>query len=183
MLEALLLAAAVGAFALPISLPWQLILCAALALPALPGISALAGGAPFVPTGGSTFRRMMALANVQRGKRVYDLGCGDGRFVVAAARMGARATGYELSLPLSVIAKIRCLFFKNCSIRMADLWSQDYRDADVIFCFQTKAMMHRVGTIIWPQLKPGARLVSHAFVLPGIKETRRDRMAILYIKT
>ena len=66
----------------------------------LPGfLRAARHGAPFVPTSRATLKKMMRLAKIKHGERVYDLGCGDGRLVRAAAEAGATATGYEVSLP------------------------------------------------------------------------------------
>ncbi len=182
MLEALLLGLALATFALPLPPTAQMLLGIFFFLLASPGLYGYLRGAPYVPTGRKIAKTMLAWAAVKRGERVYDLGCGDGRFVFAAAKLGALATGYELSVPAYAIAKIRSVFRKGADIRFRDFWKEDYRDADVIFCFQTVTAMQRFKEIVWPQLKPGCRVVSHAFAMKGIEPKKSDGQALLYIK-
>ncbi|TSC57865.1 MAG: hypothetical protein Greene041662_872 [Candidatus Peregrinibacteria bacterium Greene0416_62] len=56
----------------------------------------------------------------------------------AAAKEGANAVGYEMSIPAFVIVKIGSLFHARSSIRYGNLWHQDYQNADVLFCFFTR---------------------------------------------
>ncbi len=148
----------------------------------LPTAYAMLSGAPFVPTPGRLVRSMVELARVKRGERVYDVGCGDGRFLIAAAKHGAVAIGYELSLSVYLLSRLRTLFADHVSVRLRNFWVQDYREADVIFCFLTVEAMARFYERIWPQLKPGCRVVSHAFRMPGLKATREVEGAVMYVK-
>jgi cyclopropane fatty-acyl-phospholipid synthase-like methyltransferase len=125
---------------------------------------------------------MLALSKIKVAERVYDLGCGDGRLVFAAAKHGAIAIGYEMSIPAYLLAKSSSLFHKKSSIRYGNLWKQDYRDADVIFCYFLKDTMQDFEAKIWPTLKTGCRVVSHAFAMKNVKESGREGDAVLYVK-
>ena len=148
----------------------------------LPGAYATMRGAPFVPTTRLILQAMMRLADVQQGEKVYDLGCGDGRLVFAAARAGAHAVGYELSVPVFVWAKLRSLLHPKSRIAFKNFWKQDYRDADVVFCFLLVSTMQTFHEIVWPQLKPGCRVVSHAFAMKDVQIVRQEGNALLYVK-
>lgn len=148
----------------------------------LPGIYATSKGAPFIPTSSKLVRRMIELAKIQPGEHVYDLGCGDGRFIFAAARAGANAIGYEYSIPTFLLAKLRSLTHPHAQIRYADFWAQDYRSADVIFCYLLKDTMQTFKQKIWPQLKPGTRVVSHSFRMEGIDPEYQEKDVVVYRK-
>lgn len=137
---------------------------------------------PFVPTPQKTVQEMIKLANIQPGECVYDLGCGDGRFLIAAAEKGAHAIGYELSLPTYLLARFRTMRKKNIEVRFGDFWTKDFSDTDVIVCYLLSKKMDDFQQKIWPQLKPGARVVSHSFTMPGIEPVRKTDDATLYVK-
>ncbi len=137
---------------------------------------------PFIPTGSKTVETMIRLAEVVKGELVYDLGCGDGRLLIAAAKKGARAIGYEYSLPTFLLAKFLTRKYRTITVRFGDFWSRDYRDADVICCYLLQQKMIDFEKMIWPQLKTGARVISHSFTMPTVKIAKREGSAILYVK-
>lgn len=179
MFEVLVLAAIILFFPPGQGHVWPLIFALAVTLP---GIYAMLRGAPFVPTMRATQERMFGLANIKNGETVYDLGCGDGRLVFAAAKKGARAIGYEFSVPTFVLAKLLSFFHARSSIRFANMWKQDYKNADVLFCYLLTDTMQTFKKVVWPQLKPGTRVVSHAFKMKGIEPSKTDHDVVLYIK-
>src|SRR5690554_2066251 len=87
---------------------------------ALPSIYAMLRGAPHVPSDVRSVQRMIELAEIQPGEKVADLGCGDGRILRAAMQKGAHATGYELSVFLYLLARIR-----GCPVRYQNFWTAD----------------------------------------------------------
>lgn len=178
MLE-LFLAAIVLAF-FPYSYIWAGLLVVVLL--GLPGIRARWGQAPYVWTGGKTQEDMVRLAAIQRGETAYDLGCGDGRLVRAAAREGAHATGIEASLLTFLLAWIWSLPVRGARIRFGDLWKGNYRDADVVFCYLLVAGMQRFEKEIWPTLKPGTRVVSNTFRMKGLSPEKEEGDVFLYVK-
>lgn len=126
-------------------------------------------GAPFVPSGRRTVKKMLEIAQIKKGDYVVDLGCGDGRLVFASAEQGAKALGIEVSPPVYFLAKIRALLAhqKNAEIRFGNIFSKkhqkDIERCDIIFVFLLKPLMTKIFQKIWPRLKPGTLLVSHAF--------------------
>lgn len=137
---------------------------------------------PFVPTSGKDVRTMVELAGIRQGDRVSDLGCGDGRIVRAAATKGAEATGYELSVPTYLFAKLLSLRTPNARIRFGDFWKTDFSDQDVLFCFLLKKPMRRFQEAVWPTLKPGSRVVSYMFRMPDVPVAKQEGLVFLYVK-
>jgi len=125
---------------------------------------------------------MLRLARIKPGEMVYDLGCGDGRIVFAAQKAGAQAVGYELSAPTYLLAKLRSLAHPGSRIEYKNFWTQDYSKADVIFCYLLMSSMQTFKDKIWPNLKPGCRVVSHAFTMKGVTPEREEDGVILYVK-
>jgi len=137
---------------------------------------------PFIPTRRADVKAMIDLAEIKPGDRACDLGCGDGRIVRAAAEKGAVSTGYELSLPTYLLAKALSAGTRNASVRYGDFWKADFADTDVVFCFLLKETMRSFEEKIWPQLKPGSRVVSYMFKLPGIPCARQEGNVYAYEK-
>ena len=115
---------------------------------------------------------MLELAGVQKGSKVYDLGCGDGRIVITAAKKyGARGVGVDID-PVRVkesranVAKAKVE--KLVTIRQADIFELDFSDADVV----TLYLLPELNVRLMPQLrklKPGSRIVSYDFDMKGAK--------------
>lgn len=154
------------------------------------GTAAWAGwrAAPFVPTRQRDVERMLRLADVRPGEVVYDLGAGDGRFVVAAARRGARAVGFEISLLPYLVARIRLLIARvggAGEMRFQDFFHQDLSTADVVVCFLTPPAMKKLGEKFTKELRPGTRIVSYAFAIhdwtPELKDKPNPSTMAVYL--
>lgn len=132
-----------------------------------PTIYVMLSGAPFVPTQMKQVQRMLSAMPLKKGMKLYDLGSGDGRLVHTAARdYEVDAVGYEYSPFVFLWAKFLSLFWKSTAkLRFGNLWKQDLSDADVIVCYLLPEAMKRLHKEIWPTLKPGTLLVSHAFAM------------------
>jgi SAM-dependent methyltransferase len=167
-LETLLLLAITVALPLLGASPLQIVLVMVLWLAvSWPGIRLMMRGAPpMIPTQSSRVRAMMDLADLRPGETAYDLGCGDGRLVFAAAERGANAVGYEYSLPTFLLAKLRGLGRQRVAIRFGDFWSKGFGDADVVFCYLHTDVMPAFCERIWPRLRPGTRVITNTFRLP-----------------
>lgn len=140
-------------------------------------------GAPFVPSSREKVKKMINLANIKSGDKIFDLGAGDGRVIVEASKKGAIATGYEVSFPLILSFTIRKILNKTKSKMVyGNFWTKDYSDADVIFAYLLTRSMKRFEKEIYPKLKKGAKIISNAFDMPNIKPEKIDDGIYLYVK-
>lgn len=153
---------------------WKRATNTALALRALPPPTGIprAPDAIYVPTPEDVVAKMLELASLSRHDVVYDLGSGDGRIVMAAARTyGCRAVGYELDLRLVEQSReaVRAQDLEPLvRIEHADLFTVDLRGADVVAVYLPPILLERLRPQ-FDQLKPGARIVSHQFAIPGVR--------------
>jgi SAM-dependent methyltransferase len=131
-------------------------------------------GAPFYPSPEFAIRSMLDLAGVDSDSVVYDLGCGDGGIVVAAARdYGAKkVVGIEKSKKLCSIAIAKTRGLKNASIIEADYDSVDLSEASVVTIYQSATENARLKPKFLRELSEGTRIVSHDYGVPGWHATR-----------
>ncbi len=123
--------------------------------------------APYYPTPESVVDKMLQLGGLKAGEKMFDLGSGDGRFIIAAARKyKADATGVELddSLYKQSMDKIKNLGLSaTARIIHGDLLKQDYSSADLVTVYLLPVGNGLVTPILEKQLKKGARIVAHDF--------------------
>src|SRR5262249_34703519 len=134
-----------------------------------------APGATFVPTPQDVVEEMLKLAQVKKTDTVYDLGCGDGRILITAARKyGCRAVGYELDRRYAEQARADAKergVADRVRVEQKDLFTADLGQADVVTLYLTPRMLERLLPQL-AKLKPGARVVAHAFPILGIAPDR-----------
>jgi predicted RNA methylase len=122
---------------------------------------------------------MLQLADVKPGELVVDLGAGDGRFLITAAReFGARSIGYELSLLPYVVAKLRVWLAGldgQVKIVYRDFYRASLSPADVVTCFLTPRAMRKLEPKFTAELNRGSRVISYAFKLPSIEPLSVDK--------
>lgn len=147
--------------------------------------------APFVPTGKRDLKEILDAAQIQSGEVVYDLGSGDGRVVRAAARRGAHAVGYEKSYVLVFLSRLITYFSDTRSraiFKRTNYLNESFSSADVIFCYLMPKAMENLQEKFEIELKPGARIISRAFKVPGwipvrrLKFTRRSPPVYIYTR-
>ena len=100
---------------------------------------------------------------------VYDLGCGDGRFVIAAARRGAVAVGYDLAWGPYLMGRISaCMYGQGrATILMEDMWTADLSDASVIFLYLLPPILKLLQTKILAEVQPGTIVCSYRYTFQG----------------
>ena len=123
--------------------------------------------APYVPTPPDVVDRMLTFAKVGRRDVVYDLGCGDGRIVIAAAKTyGARGVGIDID-PARITEAIanarRAGVEKLVTFRVQDAMATDVSEATVVTLYLLSFANVQLRPHLQRQLKPGARIVSHNF--------------------
>jgi protein-L-isoaspartate O-methyltransferase len=129
--------------------------------------------APFVASPLPVVRHMLELAQLKQNENFIDMGAGDGRTVIMAAKdFGAKATGVELREDLiqKACTSIRELKLES-SVTMiqSDMFSIDLRKADVVYLYLTTSANEKIKPKLETELKPGARIVSHDYEILGWK--------------
>lgn len=120
----------------------------------------------FVPTRDVVIDAMLKAARVTPADVVYDLGCGDGRIVVAAARLGARAVGIDIDPQRITEANENAAkhgVTGKATFRQEDLFEADIREATVVTLYLLPSLNVKLRPRLLEQLKPGTRIVSHDF--------------------
>lgn len=122
---------------------------------------------PYVPTSPAIVEAMLKLADVKKTDVVYDLGSGDGRIVIAAAKKyGTRGVGVDINP--SLVAEARENAKKEgvsdkVTFQVGDIFEFDFSEATVVTLYLLPNINLKLRPILWEQLKPGTRVVSHAF--------------------
>ncbi len=121
----------------------------------------------FVPTPPEVVQTMLKMANVKKGDVVYDLGCGDGRIVIAAAQQfGARGVGIDIDPQRIAEAKENARkagVEKLVTFRTEDLFEANFKEATVVTLYLLERLNEKLRPKLMAELKPGTRIVSHAF--------------------
>ena len=136
---------------------------------------------PYVPTPWVIVDEMLKLADIRGDDVVYDLGSGDGRLVIAAAkRFGARGVGVELQTELVVLASTDAKHegvADRVKFVQGDLFETDIKDASVVVLYLLPRFVTRLVPRFRAELRPGTRIVSHDYPLapwPPDKELSMD---------
>jgi len=132
--------------------------------------------APYVPSPPSVVRQMLVLADLKPGDVFFDLGAGDGRAVMMAAKdFGARGVGVELREDL-VKKALGSVYEHNLQNRVtivnSDMFKVDLSSADVVFLYLTTSANEKVKPKLEGELKKGARVVSHDYEIVGWKPVK-----------
>ena len=146
------------------------------------GVFAPAPGSdvPFVSTPDRVVERMLQLAKVGPEDVVYDLGSGDGRIVIAAARKhGARGVGIDVDPQRVKDGRDnarRAGVADRVEFREGDFFKADIRDASVVTLYLMSGVNLRLRPKLLSELKPGTRVVSHAFGMGDWKPAAIERV-------
>lgn len=163
---------------------------------AIAGVSA----APWVPTKPSQRRKFIDSLPMTGTERVVDLGCGDGSMLFGIARKypGIHAVGVDISiLPLAIgmvrrwVSRWRAgdhkgLPYTNVRLRLANLWTTDVREADLVFVFLMEKAYPKLVKKLAVELGDNARVAVEVWPLPGIEATetlREEGLLPVYIYT
>ena len=138
-----------------------------------------------VPTPNEVVEIMLDLAELKEGETLYDLGSGDGRILIAAARdYGVKAVGIEIDKTLVRITQqaIRKQGMEDrVEVIQGSFWEYDLKDADVVTMYLRQDTNDRLSRKLDAQLRKGARVVSHTFVMTGWDTVRVDKAHHVYV--
>ncbi len=140
-------------------------------------------GVPFVPSSKKNVETMVRLSGAKSGETVADLGSGDGRIVIAFARAGIEAHGYELNPVLVFWARLRILFSGlggKAHIHLGNYWKEDYARFNIVTVFGLPPMMGELEKKLKRELKPGSRVFSNGFHFPTWERVQKENGISMY---
>lgn len=134
----------------------------------------IAFGAPYLPTLKPQVKQAMDLIDLKKGDTLLELGSGDGRILLEAAKRGWKAIGYELN-PLLVMYSylLTWRYRKQVKVIWGNYWQKSLPKADGIFVFLLQPYMEKLNQKIQTDCKHPVKLVSFAFYIPDKKPTKQ----------
>ena len=142
-------------------------------------------GVPWVPTPLRKVRKMLDMARVRPGDLLYDLGCGDGRMIITAARhYGARAVGIEIDPLRHLLCQVLITILGlrgRVRIIHGDFFKQDLSDADVVTGYLLPDINEKLEAKLRRELRPTTRVVSSDYTFPGLHLLQEDTPAKIYL--
>ncbi len=139
-------------------------------------------GAPYLPTLSPQVTTALDLAHLKPGEHLLELGCGDGRVLIAAANRGLRATGYEINPLLALVAWIRTRRHKGqVQVVWGNFWTTRLPPAQGIFVFLLPKYMEKLDKkIVQEYTGKNVNLVSFAFEIPSRTPAETRKGVFLY---
>lgn len=138
-------------------------------------------GAPYFPSLKPHMAAAFKLLDLKTGQTVFDLGCGDGRFLKEAARRGYRAVGYELNPFVFAYAWLSTRRYRQqVKVRYGNFWKADISQADAVYVFLFDRYMAKLDAKLKAESRPGLKLASHTFKISGKKITAQNYGVFLY---
>jgi hypothetical protein len=142
-------------------------------------------GLPPVSTNPDRIRKALKLANLQPNETLYDLGAGDGRVLLIAARdFGAKAVGIEVGPIQCAWIWLRSTasgFGSQIQVKWENFYKADLHDADVVFVYATSTEVGKLAPHLEQQMKQGSRLVSISADFPEWEPSAFDDRDLIFI--
>ncbi|HEU4743837.1 MAG TPA: hypothetical protein VFS61_01330 [Anaerolineales bacterium] len=142
-------------------------------------------GLPPVSTKPERIRKALKLANLQPHETLYDLGAGDGRVLLIAARdFGAKAVGIEVGPIQCILIWLRAAasgFGHQIRVKWENFYRSDLQEADVVFLYATSTEVRKLAPHLEQQMKPGTRLVSISADFPEWEPSAFDDRDLLFV--
>jgi len=142
-------------------------------------------GAPWIPTRMKKVRHMLSLSDIQPDEIIYDLGCGDGRFVVTAVRRyHAKAVGIEINLMLYLWCQLLITILglrRRIKILYGDFFKRDLSNADVVICYLLQETNDKLEDKLIKELKPTTRVISNSFLFNKLPVINEDKDTGIYV--
>lgn len=138
-------------------------------------------GAPYLPTLKPQVKAALGLIDLRPGETLLELGCGDGKVLVAAAQLGLRVVGYEINPLLAVVAWLRTRRYRRqVRVVWGNFWTADWPPAEAVFTFLLPRYMPKLDRQMNGYPHKPVSLVSFAFRIPGKKPIATKQGVFLY---
>ena len=142
-------------------------------------------GAPWAPTSKSIVRKMLSMADVKPGEVVYDLGSGDGRIIVMAAReFHATSVGIEVNQFWILWTRAKVALFHlsgKVNVVWGNFFNQDLSKANIVTLYLLQYTNQKLKPKLEKELKPGTRIISHAYTFDGWNPQKVDEESKIYM--
>jgi len=140
-------------------------------------------GAVYYPTTDLSVKKMLKISHLTSKDILIDLGSGDGRILIAAARLGARAIGYEINPFLvwrsrQLIKKLK--LDKLAAVKWKSFWKVDFNEATIVTVYLFPHLMNRLQKLLEKKVKHPLRLVCNDYPFPGLKPVLKSKKIFLY---
>lgn len=151
-----------------------LIIAGGILIGCLIGLSWFAGSdAPYVPTKMDHLRGILKLAGVKKGKKFYELGSGDGRVVLEAAKMGADSEGIEQSWLRVLYSKFKAQQIKKAKFYHGNVFTRNYSDADIVYIYLLPKGVKKLEEKLKKELKKGSIVITQTYHFPNWKPVKK----------
>lgn len=143
------------------------------------------GGIPYLPTNHQRIKDMLMLAKIKKGEKAVDLGSGDGRIVIAMAKQGAEAHGYELNFFYVLLSNWNIKkqgLEKKAFIHWGNFFTVDLSSYDVITCYGISYLIQKIEKKLKNEIKTSARVIATSYKFRTWKYSKKRDFAFLYKK-
>src|SRR5665647_58802 len=138
-------------------------------------------GAPYVPTLTKQMNIALDFMDLQKGQTMLELGCGDGKVLIAAAERGWKVVGYELNPILALVAYLRTRRYgSQVRVVCSNFWMAKWPVTDGVYGFILPKYMKRLNKKVMQECSQPVKVVSFAFVIPNKKPVRVKDSVFLY---
>lgn len=139
-------------------------------------------GAPYLPTLTPQVNEALKLSKLKAGDTLLELGCGDGKVLIAAAKLGIYAIGYELNPFVALVAWLRTRQYKSLvKIVFGNFWTAQWPKANAVFTFLLPKYMSKLDSKMSHYKHKPTILISNAFVIPNKPIDAQKNGVNLYI--
>lgn len=139
-------------------------------------------GAPYLPTLNAQVETALQLSGLKAGDTLLELGCGDGKVLIAAAKLGIKSIGYELNPVIALVAWLKTRKYKSkVKIICGNFWTAEWPKADAVFTFLLPKYMAKLDNRMAAYKYKPTKLVSIAFAIPGKSTDQQKNGVNLYL--
>lgn len=138
-------------------------------------------GAPYLPTLSKQMQIALDLLDLKPGETMLELGCGDGRVLIAAAERGWRVVGYELNPLLALLCWLRTRKYgARVEVKCIDFWRAKWPEAAGIYGFILPRLMQKLDKKVAQECGKSVKVVSFAFAIPNRNPVKKQGGVFLY---